>query len=172
MADEQETSTESTEAESATDTGQHEADTSSLGEGGKKALDAERKAKTVAERQAKAAQKQVDDMQKRLKAFEDRDKTEAEKLAERATAAEQAAQSATARLLRFEVAASKKLPAGFAGRLQGSTKEELEADADTLLQELGEQQQRTTPSYDGGVRAAAPKTTDMNALIRHTAGRG
>jgi hypothetical protein len=171
MADEQESSTENTEAESATDTGQHDDATAHLSDAGKKALSEERKARSAAERSARAAQKQLDDMAKRLKEFEDRDKSEAEKLAERAAAAEKQAESATARLLRFEVAAAKKLPPGFAARLQGSTKEELEADAEALLKDLGEQQQRTTPSYDGGVRQTA-KTTDMNALIRQTAGRG
>ncbi len=52
-----------------------------LGEAGKKAIAAERAAK-------KAAEKQLNELQKRLAEFEDRDKTEAQKLAERAAAAE------------------------------------------------------------------------------------
>lgn len=171
MADENGTTTDATEgAESATDTGHQDDVTASLGEGGQKALAAERKARTVAERTAKAAQKQLDDMTKRLQAFEDRDKTEAQKLAEAKTAAERDAEQARTKLLRYEVAAAKKLPSEWAARLQGSTQEELEADADALLEALGTQQQRNTPSYDGGVRQGAPAATDMNALIRRAAG--
>lgn len=172
MADEN-TSTEGAgETESATDTGQHDDATAGLGEAGQKALATERRARSAAEKQAKTAQKQLDELQGRLQAFEDRDKTEAQKLAEAKTAAEQMAATATAKLLRYEVAAEKKLPAEWAARLQGSSKEELEADADSLLEALGTQAQRNTPSYDGGVRQGAPATTDMNALIRRQAGLG
>lgn len=172
MADDTTTTTDVTETESATDTAPQDDVTASLGEGGKKALDAERKARAAAEKTANAAQKKLDDMAKRLQAFEDRDKTEAQKLAERAQAAEAEAAKASSRLLRYEVAADKKLPAGWANRLQGSSKEELEADAEALLKELGETRQRQSPDYDGGVRKPAPAPTDMNALIRQKAGLG
>lgn len=172
MADDDSTTPDVPETQSATDTTQQEDVTASLGEGGKKALDAERKARAAAEKTATAAQKKLDDMAKRLQQFEDRDKTDAQKLAERAQAAEAEAAKASSKLMRFEVAADKKLPAGWANRLQGSTKEELEADADTLLKELGETRQRQSPDYDGGVRKPAPASTDMNALIRQAAGLG
>lgn len=172
MADDDTTTTDVIETPSATDTAQQEDVTASLGEGGKKALDAERKARAAAEKNANAAQKKLDDMAKRLQQFEDRDKTDAQKLAERAQTAEAEAEKASSKLMRFEVAADKKLPAGWANRLQGSTKEELEADADALLKELGETRQRQSPDYDGGVRKPAPAPTDMNALIRQKAGFG
>ncbi|TXS08240.1 hypothetical protein EAO71_37200 [Streptomyces sp. ms191] len=173
MADDDTTTTDVTDDTGpATDTGQHDDVTAGLGEGGQKALAAERKARAAAEKSASAAQKKLDDMSRRLQAFEDRDKTEAQRLAERAQAAEAEAAKASSKLLRYEVASSKKLPPGWAGRLQGSTKEELEADADALLKELGETQQRRSPDYDGGVRKPAPAPTDMNALIRQKAGLG
>ncbi|MEU9495421.1 hypothetical protein AB0D73_27085 [Streptomyces sp. NPDC048215] len=171
MADDNST-TDVTETESATDTGRQDDVTVGLGEGGKKALDAERRARAAAEKTATAAQKQLDDMAKRLQAFEDRDKSEAQKLADRVQAAETEAATASSRLLRYEVAAQKKLPAGWANRLQGSSKEELEADAEALLKELGDTRQRQSPDYDGGVRKPAPAPTDMNALIRQKAGLG
>lgn len=143
-----------------------------LGEAGQKALAAERRLKTAAEKQAKATQKQLDDMTARLKQYEDAQKSDLDKAADRATTAEAAAASATAKLLRYEVAAKKKLPAEWAARLQGSTAEELETDADQLLAALGTQQQRQAPSYDGGVRKSAAAPTDMNALIRRQAGLG
>lgn len=172
MADDDSITTDVTETQSATDATQQDDVTASLGEGGKKALDAERKARAAAEKTATAAQKKLDDMAKRLQQFEDRDKTDAQKLAERAQTAEAEAAKASSKLMRFEVAADKKLPAGWANRLQGSTKEELEADADSLLKELGETRQRLSPDYDGGVRKPAPASTDMNALIRQAAGLG
>jgi ketosteroid isomerase-like protein len=140
-----------------------------LGEAGQKALAAERKAKTAAEKQAKAAQKQLDDLTKKLQAFEDRDKTEAQKLAEAKAVAESEAATAKQELMRYRVAAKKKLPAELANRLRGATEEEMETDADSLLEVFG---QRSTPSYDGGVRKPAPAPTDMNALIRSKAGLG
>ncbi|MFM9703599.1 hypothetical protein [Streptomyces galilaeus] len=172
MADESSTTDVTDETASATDTGQQDDGATTLGEGGKKALEAERRARAAAEKTATAAQKKLDDLAKKLQAFEDRDKTEAQKLAERAQTAEAEAAKASARLLRFEVAADKKLPAGWANRLQGSSKEELEADAEALLKELGETRQRQSPNYDGGVRKPAPAPTDMNALIRQKAGLG
>jgi hypothetical protein len=175
MADEQENITTSEDggegAGSATDTGQHDEAAAGLGDGGKKALAEERRARTAAERQAKAAAKQLGELQTRLKEYEDAQKSDLDKLTERATAAERQAATAQARLLRYEVAAAKKLPPGWAGRLQGTSKEELEADADALLEQLGESQARQTPGYDGGVRQTA-RPTDMNALIRQAAGRG
>jgi ATP-dependent helicase YprA (DUF1998 family) len=135
-----------------------------LGDAGKKALQEER-------RKARAAEKQLSELQKRLQEFEDRDKTEAQKLAERAAAAEKSAADAQTELMRYRVAADKKLPAELAARLRGSTPEEMAADADELLALLNAQQQRQTPNYDGGVRQTA-RPTSMNDLIRQTAGRG
>lgn len=172
MADESTSTTDVTDdTESATDIGHQDSVPAGLGEAGQKALAAERKAKAAAEKQAKAAQKQLDELSKRLQEFEDRDKTEAQKLAERAAAAEKQAETAQAELMRYRVAAEKKLPAELAARLRGSTPEEMAADADELLSLLNAQQQRQTPSYDGGVRQSA-RPTSMNDLIRQTAGRG
>ncbi|URN11362.1 hypothetical protein LUW77_03470 [Streptomyces radiopugnans] len=134
----------------------------SLGDAGKKALQEER-------RKARAAEKRLAEMESRLKEFEDRDKTEAQKLAEARTAAEQRASQAEQELMRYRVAAEKKLPAELAARLRGSTPEEMAEDADSLLELIGSQQR--TPSYDGGVRTTA-RPTDMNSLIRQAAGRG
>lgn len=105
--------------------------------------------------EARATRKQLEAAEARLRDFEDREKTEQQKLAERAERAEQAAADATGRLLRFEVAADKKLTSDWVERLRGETREELEADADRLLAQLAEQYQppptRTT-AFDGGAR--------------------
>lgn len=73
--------------------------------------------------------------------------------------------------LRLKVAVKKGLVddrAFIADRLQGSTIEELEADADALLEQL-----KPPPvDFDGGARGPAPSSDgDMNSLLRRAAGR-
>lgn len=97
-------------------------DSKPLGDAGKQALKAERDARRAAEKE----------LAKYRKADQDRadaDKSEAEKRA----AAEERATAAELRALRLEVAADKGLTPAQAKRLQGGTREELEADADELL---------------------------------------
>jgi len=171
MADENSnTSSDVTEPDPATEPEHTDDVTAGLGEAGQKALAAERKRAAAAEKQAKASQKQLAELSARLQEFEDRDKTEAQKLAEAKTAAEREAATAKQELMRYRVAATKKLPAELADRLKGATEEEMAEDADRLLEVFGAQQ-RQTPSYDGGVRQSA-RPTSMNDLIRQTAGRG
>lgn len=74
------------------------------------------------------------DAAKKLKELEDADKSEAQKAADKAAEAEKRAQEAEMRALRLEVAAEKNLTPAQAKRLAGTTKEELEADADELLE--------------------------------------
>ena len=101
----------------------------SLGDAGKKALDAER-------RKAREAARERDALATRLKEFEDRDKSEGEKVAERLTAAETRAAQAEARAARLDVAFEKGLTPAQAKRLVGNTREELEADADEILRDF------------------------------------
>ena len=93
--------------------------------GAKKALEAERKARRDAEKQLK-------DIQAQVKQLEDADKSELERLTERLAEAEKRATAAEGRADRFEVALEKGLDMTRAKRLTGSTREELEADADEL----------------------------------------
>ena len=101
-----------------------------LGEGGLKALQAERDAR-------KAAEKALAEREARLKELEDADKSEEQKRQERLEALEksEAEKAATlaakdAMLLRYEIAAAKGIDLKAAARLQGATREEIEADAD------------------------------------------
>lgn len=91
--------------------------------GAKKALDEERRARRDAE-------KQLRDIQSKLKELEDRDKSDSEKLTERIAAAERRAVEAESKALRYEVATEKGVKARW---LSGSTREELEAAADEYL---------------------------------------
>ncbi len=81
----------------------------------------------------KKANEEAASFRHKLKELEDRDKSESEKLTERLTAAEKRAAEAEAQALRLEVATAKGLTATQVKRLVGSTREELEADADELL---------------------------------------
>ena len=79
------------------------------------------------------ANKEAETLRLKLKEFEDRDKTEAQRLTERVEAAEKRALEMETSALRLEVAAEKGLSPAQARRLVGATREELEADADDLL---------------------------------------
>lgn len=73
----------------------------------------------------------------KVKEFEDRDKTEAERTSEKLTELEKTATTASVDAIRFEIALDKGLTKNQAKRLVGSTREELEADADELVKDLG-----------------------------------
>ncbi len=105
-------------------------DEAALGDAGKRALDAERKARGDAERRAKEAEA-------RIKALEDEGKSELERLQGQVAELTKRAEGAESKADRFEVAAAKGLSLAQARRLVGSTKEELEQDAEEMRTELG-----------------------------------
>ena len=125
----------------------------------KSALDAERAAAKQARQRAEAAEAKA-------KEYEDRDKTEAQKREEKAAEADTRAAAAELKALRFEVAASKGLDLDWASRLTGTTRKELEADAEKLAQKIAP----AAPSFDGGARQAAT-ADDVDSQIRRMAGR-
>lgn len=92
-----------------------------------------------------AERKTRQELEARLKEIEDKDKSETERLTERLTAAEMRALDAA----RYEIALDKGLTRSQAKRLVGSTPEELAADADELLADLGTSAPRR-PSGDVG----------------------
>jgi len=98
-----------------------------LGDAGKKALDSERKARRDAEAK-------LQEVSARLSELEDAGKSELERAQTALTAAEKSAADAMSKATRLEVAMSKGLTAAQAKRLVGSTMEELEADAEELLE--------------------------------------
>lgn len=95
-----------------------------LREPGKKALDSERAARA-------AAEKALADLRKEI---EDSKKTAEQKASEDLEAARKAAEESAAKALRYEVAAAKGLDLKLAARLSGSSREDLEADADALME--------------------------------------
>ena len=136
--------------------------TDDLGDAGKKALDAER-------REKRAAEKRAAELEARLKEFEDRDKAESTRAIERAEAAEKAAAAAEARALRLEVASEKGLTAAQAKRLVGESREELEADAQELLDTFkpasndDDSHESVTESLDLGNRTGSPAKAKSTA---------
>lgn len=118
---------------------------------------------------AKAAKQEAADLRSKLQEFEDRDKTAQQKAEEKATTAEQRASAAEAKALRFEVAAAKGVPLSQAHRLQGTTQQELEADAEEFLKDVkpggGHGGQ-----LDGGARGSAATPDNIDSMIRRAAG--
>lgn len=134
-----------------------------LGDPGKKAIAEERKAR-------KAAEKSLSDMQAKLKEFEDRDKTELQKLSERAELAEKESADRANELMRLQIAAEKGLTAAQARRLVGATREEMEADAEELAGMFTpEKPKRRVPDLKQGARGTLPQP-DENDLFRQWMG--
>lgn len=109
------------------------------------------------------ANKEAEALRLELKEFKDRDKTEAEKVAERAQTAEERATKAESKATRLEVAFEKGLTPAQAKRLVGETREELEADADEILRDFPvKPAEATTPTVDLdlGARTTAATASD------------
>ena len=85
---------------------------------------------------------------------------------DRADLAEANLAEAKLRELRREVSAGKKLPASLAGRLTGTTREEMEADADSIIQGLGDQLQKppVTQIVTGAGVTGGGKTGDVSEM--------
>src|SRR5690606_17006061 len=101
-----------------------------LGEAGKKALERERRAR----REAEARLREVE---AKLQEHEGEKKSDAERATDRIATLERELAETRREALRLEVAMAKGLTAAQARRLAGNTREELEADADELLELFG-----------------------------------
>jgi hypothetical protein len=88
----------------------------------------------------------------RAQEFEDRDKSEVQKLTGKLTKIEQERDEARAALVRYEVASEKNVPAKLVPLLTGRTREELEAQAALIL----ENAKPADPDFDGGTREPSP----------------
>ena len=118
----------------------------------KSLYEAEKSHKRNWEKKAKAN----NDAAKKLQDIEDANKTETQKLQDKAAEADKRAAEAETRALRLEVASEKGLTAKQAARLVGATKEELEADADELLADF---KSDTDDKGDGTSKSGRPKET-------------
>ncbi len=129
-----------------------------LGEAGLAALKSEREAR-------KAAEKATADALARVKEFEDREKTEAQKQQEALESAQRQLAELTVAKTRAEVSAAKGVPANL---LAGSTQEELEASADALIQFKGDAGNRLVVKKEGATTSAAGKPADEFASFLKT----
>ena len=122
----------------------------------------------------KASFADYDDLKLKASKFdeaEQRNLTEAQRLSARVEAAEGQLTPLQQENTKLRVAISKKLDPTLVDRLRGTTKEEIEADADELLK-LIQPVPPIIPSYDGGGRTSAPAGGSMNDVIRAAAGYG
>lgn len=99
------------------------------------------------EKRAKEANAHREDAEK-WREYEASLKPEQERMRERLTAAEQEAEAARIQLLKYEVATEKQLPADALALLTGSSREELEDKAETLLALISNQSKPKTPKPD------------------------
>lgn len=116
--------------------------------------------KSLARQNEKVAKSNAD-AAKRLAELEEADKSETEKLASERDQHRTRADSAELSLARLEVALEKGLTRAQAKRLVGSTREELEADADELLADLGGAA-RKPGSFDAGAKAKSAGGSDSS----------
>jgi hypothetical protein len=99
------------------------------------------------EARAKAAKADTEAAQK-WRDYEKSQKPEQERVAEELAEAKANAQLASAKLLRYEVATQKGVPADAIELLTGNTQEELETAADKLLSLIASQSKQTTTKPD------------------------
>lgn len=141
--------------------------------GAKKALDAERKARREADAKVKDLEAKVAKLEDPTK------KSEAEELTAQVAKLTEDLEAERVMRIRTEVAADKGLTAAQAKRLTGSTKEELEADADDLIEafpapekgEEGTEPAAGTPRRAPGQRPAErlkPGTGTDDAPVEET----
>lgn len=92
----------------------------------------------------------------KLEEYEDAQKSELERAVAKAQKAEAKQAAAEAQLTRYEVATAKAVPPKMVPLLTASTREELEAQADLILEGV------PSPEFDGGTRAPgeAPKSPE------------
>jgi hypothetical protein len=110
---------------------------------------------------------------KALAEIQDRDKTELQKAQERAAELEKAAQNHELTALRLQIAFDKGLTPAQAKRLVGTTRDELEADADEVLANFTPRDaRRPSGSVDQGTRgkplAADPRQAFADLLTGKT----
>jgi hypothetical protein len=158
-----------------TDAGDPQPKDEQLGEAGLKALQAEREARKALEEELKglAPLKQLADAIRGGQHVPEDEKTQVEKLSEQIQQLQQQNEQERLGRLRLEVATAAGLTPEQAARLQGSSREELAADAAALLQLFPavEQQgpRRPAPDPSQGGRGAPP---DLQSQIAAAEAKG
>jgi hypothetical protein len=112
-----------------------------------------------------------DELKTKLAEIEDSKKSDLERLTDERDGFKSTAETHQLENLRLRVAIDKQLPSELVDRLRGSSKEELETDADELLKLV--KSTTTTTGFDGGKgRENATPPSGMNDILRrHVTGR-
>lgn len=132
---------------------QHEGDEQELGEGGKRALTAEREARRAAERELSEARAA-------LKEIEDAKLSELERAQRDAQEARDELAALRVENTRYQVVTAKGVPAELAEFITGDTEEEMAAKADLLLARLSSSPSTPKPDRTQGASGAdRPLTT-------------
>ena len=117
----------------------------------------------------------IEELEESIQERADADKTELEKLNDRAASAEKKAEDASTRLLRYEVASEHGLDMSAAAFLTGATREEIELRAEELGKLLQDKAKPTTAGFDGGARTTAQEKKspeeEHNDFLLRTLGR-
>ncbi|HHU10579.1 MAG TPA: DUF4355 domain-containing protein [Intrasporangiaceae bacterium] len=124
-----------------------------LGDAGKKALEAERRARTAAEREAKELRTRLEEHEAAQLSELERAKKEADTY----KAELLAVQSAN---LRQRIALEKGLPLNLVDRLRGDTEQDIAADADALMA-LVNAPRTPSPDPTQGPQGGAPTTPEQ-----------
>ena len=127
-------------------------------------------AEYVAKLRAEAAKHRTDarSAQAKAKKFDEAEaaqKSDLEKAQEEAAQSKAQLETVQTELLRARIASEKKLPAALAQRLRGSSQEEMEADAEALMADLGKQfVPKSAPGSAATGAGVAGGATDYEAM--------
>lgn len=120
--------------------------------------------RTLARKHEKRA-KELEPLAAKLAELDEKQKTDEQRLVERAEKAEGQLPTLQAENLRLRVAIAKNLPADLVDRLRGDTQDELTADADKLLELVGDGKPPTPkPDRTQGAKGEAAEETDPAKL--------
>ncbi|MFC9432690.1 hypothetical protein [Nocardia sp. NPDC057030] len=152
-----------------------EAISDDLGAAGKAAIQKEREARKDLERKLAESSQLQNELAAKVKEFEDRDKTDQQRLADEVAALKQQVADKDVEIgkarhasLRAEVAAAKGVPAT---SLSGTTREELEACADDLIawRDANTKRPPKPPAPSGGLKSGASPNGDHSADLKERA---
>lgn len=103
--------------------------------------------------EAAGHRKEASELRDRLQALEDRDKSDTEKAIQERDRLKSEVDPLKAETQRLRVALAKGLPADLIDRLKGGTQEEMEADAEFLMERFkAAQPEPQVPDFNGGAR--------------------
>jgi hypothetical protein len=166
--------TQDTPPEGEQDTGRDDGPNAGAGDGDGEDEDHDDPRVRRANREAAKYRARAKAAEEKLQAAADKEKSEQQKLAERAKAAEDKAAKLEHEAHQRTAAEKAGLPQKYASRLRGDSEDELLEDAKEMADDLGHSGKDDPPAVrrgpqgrKGGSRGAS----DMNSLVRRAAGR-